>query len=75
MLEAASKVDSVIFDKTGTLTRGHPVVTDVHLAPNCALDSAHVLSLAAALERESSHPIAKAITEAASKTGAPRCLL
>ncbi|BDA42504.1 probable copper-transporting ATPase SynA [Coccomyxa sp. Obi] len=69
VLEAASKVDSVIFDKTGTLTRGHPVVTDVHMAPNCVLDSAHVLSLAAALERESSHPIAKAITDAASKTG------
>ena len=75
VLEAASKVDSVIFDKTGTLTRGHAVVTDVHMAPNCVLDPAHMLSLAAALERESSHPIAKAITDAASKSGAPLCLL
>ncbi|EIE20946.1 heavy metal translocatin [Coccomyxa subellipsoidea C-169] len=69
VLEAASRIDSVIFDKTGTLTRGQPVVTEVQLAPGCALEPAHVLSLAAALERESSHPIARAITEAASTSG------
>lgn len=45
------------------------MVTDVQLVPGSALESAQVLSLAAALERESSHPIARAITEAANRTG------
>ena len=69
ILEAASKVDSVVFDKTGTLTAGRPAVTLIHAAPASGMDSRQLLSLAAALERESTHPIAAAINEAASSQG------
>jgi Cu2+-exporting ATPase len=55
-LEAARNIDVVLFDKTGTLTKGEQGVVDV-----VAKDKNHVLSLASALERESEHPIAKAI--------------
>ena len=71
ILEAASKVDSVVFDKTGTLTVGRPAVTDIRLLPSSGIDSAELLSIAAALERESTHPIASAVNEAASSQGAP----
>jgi cation transport ATPase len=64
-------VDSVVFDKTGTLTRGRPVVTDVRPLPGCSLQPAHLLGLAAALERESTHPIAQAITGADKALGEP----
>ncbi|CAL5219715.1 g1607 [Coccomyxa viridis] len=69
ILEAASKVDSVVFDKTGTLTVGRPAVTDICPLPSLGTNSAELLSLAAALERESTHPIARAINEAASSQG------
>lgn len=55
-LEAARNIDVVLFDKTGTLTKGEQGVVDV-----VAKDKTRMLSLAAALERESEHPIAKAI--------------
>jgi Cd2+/Zn2+-exporting ATPase len=62
-LEMLGKVKSVAFDKTGTLTIGRPQVTDI-----VALDSteAAVLAEAAAVESGSSHPLARAILEAAS---------
>ena len=69
ILEAASKVDSVVFDKTGTLTAGRPAVTLIHAAPASGMNSGQLLALAAALERESTHPIAAAINEAASSQG------
>jgi Cu2+-exporting ATPase len=55
-LESARNVDVVLFDKTGTLTKGEQGVVDI-----VASDKSRVLSLAAALEHESEHPIAKAI--------------
>ncbi len=58
VLESAGKVQVVAFDKTGTLTEGKPKVTDI---VGVAGNANEVLSLAAALEAGSSHPIAHAI--------------
>ncbi len=55
-LEAARNIDVILFDKTGTLTKGEQGVVDV-----IAGDIKKFLSIAAALERESEHSIAKAI--------------
>ncbi|GMA16668.1 cadmium-translocating P-type ATPase [Deinococcus metallilatus] len=61
-LESIGTVRTVAFDKTGTLTAGKPRVTDV---VGLDLDRDEVLRLAAAVESGSSHPLAKAITDAA----------
>ncbi len=62
-LEKAHKVSYVIFDKTGTLTVGKPKVTDVIAFGKS--NHNEVLSIAAALEKSSEHPLAEAIiTEA-----------
>ena len=58
-LEALRTVDTVVLDKTGTLTQGKPVVTD--LLPGQGVDETALLTLAAALERPSEHPLAQAI--------------
>ncbi|MFH1657088.1 MAG: heavy metal translocating P-type ATPase [bacterium] len=58
-LEIARKVSMIIFDKTGTLTKGEPVVTDIIEL------SANVLVIAASIEKNSEHPLAKAIIEKA----------
>ena len=66
-LEAAGRLEALAFDKTGTLTEGRPVVSRT-----VALDGrneADVLSLAAALERRSEHPLAHAILTAAGGDG------
>jgi Cd2+/Zn2+-exporting ATPase len=68
VLENLRKVTAVAFDKTGTLTEGRPKVTDV--IPFGRTES-EVLSLAAALETGSSHPLAKAILERAAAAKAP----
>ena len=65
-LELAHRADVVVLDKTGTLTTGRPSVTDVH-APHFGADA--VLSLAAAVERRSEHPLATAIVESAVERG------
>ncbi|HTV92821.1 MAG TPA: cation-translocating P-type ATPase [Verrucomicrobiae bacterium] len=62
-LERAASVTCVIFDKTGTLTRGVPTVV--------AAGSNEVLALAAAVESASTHPLARAIVEAARKRSLP----
>jgi len=69
-LEAMGEVEVVAFDKTGTLTRGHPEVVDVVPAPGSGLDESGVLRLAAALERYSEHPLARAVAQAAADRGA-----
>ena len=62
-LEALAGVRVVAVDKTGTLTRNRPVVVDV--LPASGTDRGTVLSVAAALEARSEHPLAAAILAAA----------
>ena len=62
-LQSLSGVRVVAFDKTGTLTEGKPALTDLHTVDGISEDAA--LALAAALERNSEHPIARAILSAA----------
>jgi Cu+-exporting ATPase len=66
-LERAAHIDALVLDKTGTLTEGHPAVTDVVLL--AARSEAEVLALAAALEAESPHPLARAVVLAARARG------
>ncbi|HET9723637.1 MAG TPA: heavy metal translocating P-type ATPase [Actinomycetota bacterium] len=65
-LEQASSLTTVVFDKTGTLTMGEPAVDAVRAD---GLGEAEVLRLAAAVERESEHPLAEAIVRAADARG------
>ena len=62
-LEAARDLDVVVFDKTGTLTEG--VQGMVGLVTNDGVDEGTALALAAAVEGESEHPIARALRNAA----------
>ena len=68
-LEAAAHIDIVVCDKTGTLTKGQPEVTDV-LTDD--LSKRDVLALAGALERDSEHPLARAVVAAADAEHADR---
>ena len=68
-IETAARIDTVVFDKTGTLTKGEPEVTDYIPVGG---DDLETLSLAVALERESEHPLAKAIVNYADARGIPR---
>lgn len=68
-LERAHRVTTVAFDKTGTLTTGRPEVVDVWPAPG--MDRQRVLSLAAAVEQPSEHPLARAIVGAARAADLP----
>jgi Cu+-exporting ATPase len=63
-LELAARVNRVVFDKTGTLTIGTPTITAVE-----GPDPMIVIGIAAALESGSTHPLAKAIREAAGSYG------
>ena len=69
-LERMAGVDTLIVDKTGTLTMGKPKLTDTIVLADMA--KADLLSLAAALERGSEHPLAEAIVEGAEAQGAAR---
>lgn len=69
-LERMAAVDTLIVDKTGTLTMGKPKLTDTLALEE--VPGAELLSLAAALERGSEHPLAEAIVEGAEAQGAPR---
>jgi Cu2+-exporting ATPase len=65
-LERMRTVDAVLFDKTGTLTRGNHVVTDV---AGVGRSEREILAIAAAVEADSEHPLAKAIVTRASDDG------
>jgi len=69
-LEQMAGIKAVAFDKTGTLTLGRPQVTDV--VPLNGASAEQVLTVAAALERYSEHPLARAITERAALNGSGR---
>ena len=73
-IEALGKAQACVFDKTGTVTNGKPVVTDIELASESAVaeikdgavsDGAMraFLSYAYSLEKNSSHPLAEAVTD------------
>jgi Cu2+-exporting ATPase len=66
-LESMRTIDAVLFDKTGTLTKGTPAVTAIE--PAGELSAHEVLSLAAAAEADSEHPLARAIVSAAAGCG------
>ncbi|MEZ4280947.1 MAG: heavy metal translocating P-type ATPase [Myxococcota bacterium] len=60
VLESLARADRFVFDKTGTLTEGEPQLVRLRLAGEGA-DEARVLDLARSLERDSEHPIARAL--------------
>jgi Cu2+-exporting ATPase len=62
-LEQTASLDAVVFDKTGTLTRGQPEVVAVATADG--IDERDLVRLVAAAERDSEHPLARAIVDAA----------
>src|SRR5690625_3862903 len=64
-LESMRSIDVVVFDKTGTLTKGDPAVVEVEPAGGGEWSEEQVLTLAAAAESDSEHPLAKAIVRAA----------
>lgn len=66
-LELLGRTKVVAFDKTGTLTKGQPQVTDIIPVAGETRDG--VLTLAAAVEAHSSHPLARAIAALASTSG------
>jgi Cu+-exporting ATPase len=66
-LETAQSVDVIVLDKTGTVTRGEPSVTDVIPAAGTSEDE--LLTIAAAAERGSEHPIGEAIVREAEARG------
>ncbi len=74
-LERMRTVDVVLFDKTGTLTRGEPVLKEVATAAGTGTATGQaaaqntVLGLAAAVEADSEHPLARSIVAAARERG------
>jgi Cu2+-exporting ATPase len=69
-LEEARNLNVVVFDKTGTLTLGEQRVVDIATVDDLAPDEA--LRLAAAVERDSEHPVARAIVASADERGLER---
>ena len=66
-LEETGKTEIVALDKTGTITQGEPRVTDV--LPAEGMTQGELLSLAAALEQRSEHPLARAVMMRADEDG------
>ncbi len=62
-LQAARQLQVIVLDKTGTITHGQPALTDVITATG--FEEAAVLAVAAAVERDSEHPLAQAIVAGA----------
>lgn len=60
-LEQLGHIEAIAFDKTGTLTKGQPAVTDIFTSQEISED--YVLQLVAAVEKQSQHPLAKAILQ------------
>ena len=71
VLEQLADIDTVALDKTGTLTVGTPHITDIVVLDN--QDENAVLRLAAAAEAPSEHPLARALTGAATSRGLNLC--
>ncbi|XVS60950.1 heavy metal translocating P-type ATPase [Actinosynnema sp. CA-299493] len=69
VMERLGQVDAVALDKTGTLTEGTPRVTDIRPLNGSGLDENALLTLTAAAERPSEHPLAHAVIDAARTRG------
>ncbi|MFT7679809.1 MAG: Cu+-exporting ATPase [Planctomycetota bacterium] len=68
-LERLDKVDVLVVDKTGTLTEGKPSLSKIESAQGTNFKADEILLLAAALERDSEHPLGTAVLEAAKAEG------
>ena len=68
-MEEAAHVDAVVLDKTGTLTEGRPQVAAVYCVPDSGFDEDALYRIAAAVEQNAAHPLARAIVSAAQKRG------
>jgi P-type Cu2+ transporter len=68
-LEQMRNIDTVLFDKTGTLTKGAHAVTGIAVDPSAGVSDDELLGMAAAVEAESEHPLARAIVVAARARG------
>ena len=68
-LEAARNLTAIVFDKTGTLTTGVLAVT--RLSPVAGVEASDLLRLAASVEQDSRHPVARAVTEMARRANVP----
>lgn len=68
-MEEAARVDTVVFDKTGTLTEGKPAIAAICLSENSPFNENQLIRLAAAVEQNAVHPLARAITKAAEIRG------
>lgn len=66
-VDSLRKVDTVIFDKTGTLTTGDFSISSIFTLPH--IEENELLSIAAAVDAGSAHPLAKAVVAEASKRG------
>ncbi|HMM57284.1 MAG TPA: copper-translocating P-type ATPase [Rudaea sp.] len=66
-IEALRDIDTLVVDKTGTLTEGRPALKTVHALGG--FDETRALALAAALEKPSEHPLARAIVAGAQVRG------
>ena len=66
-LEETGRVELVVLDKTGTVTSGEPEITDIR--PAEGVTETQLLTLAAALEKGSEHPLAKAVLRGAREKG------
>ncbi|MGW9117622.1 heavy metal translocating P-type ATPase [Streptomyces sp. NPDC055663] len=69
VMERLGQIDAVALDKTGTLTEGTPRVTDIRPLASSGLSEDALLTLAAAAEHPSEHPLARAVLEAARTRG------
>ena len=68
-MEEAAHVDAVVLDKTGTLTEGRPQVAAVYCVPDSGFDEDDLYRIAAAVEQNATHPLARAIVSAAQARG------
>ena len=68
-MEEAAHVDAVVLDKTGTLTEGRPQVAAVYCVPDSGFDEDALYRIAAAVEQNAAHPLARAIVSAAQERG------
>ena len=70
-IETSARIDTVVMDKTGTLTKGEPEVTDLIVE---GIEHDRLLAIAGAVERESEHPLARAVVRYAESADSTRLL-